>query len=85
MAKCNVCGAEIYFKQNSKRKYVPFNKSDNKCHYENKDCYLMPKKEDKEKSRLVKPDRLWKPRGISYKTTQANTTLDNFTEKKENA
>lgn len=54
-------------------KFVPFTKSTGKCHYE--ECKLKPKSE---KSKLVKPDRFWKVKGISYKTIQSNTTLNQF-------
>lgn len=31
---CGTCGVQIYFRRNSSGKYVPFNMSDEKCHYE---------------------------------------------------
>ncbi len=74
MTKCKVCNEEIEFRKNSTDKWIPFNKSDGKCHFES--CVLKPKSDDKEK--LAKPDGFWKPKGISYKTILANKTLEEF-------
>ena len=69
--ECSTCGEVIYFKENSSKKFIPFNVKDNKCHFET--CTSPPRLEEK------KPT-YFKPK-ISYNTIKENKTLEKFIEK----
>ena len=69
--KCSTCGEIIYFKENSSKKFIPFNVKDKRCHFET--CTSPPKLEEK-----TKP---WYKPKISYKTIRGNKELEEFIDK----
>jgi len=72
---CSSCGQLIYFKRNTEGKFVPFNASDDRCHFES--CTRPPKLESKESEDIVSYPQIFKPK-VSYKTIRKNQTWGGF-------